>query len=98
MDMVRLFSKGPKMQMSIHRGKPVTIGQELATEAIKASPPAGVLAYNYASPPHEVIFVFGFTLQEWLTIAGIAWIALQAGVFAFKTFVWWTERKKRKEP
>lgn len=92
------FAEEPKVQISIHRGKPVTIGQEVATEAVKASPPAGVLAYNYASPPPDVVHVFGLPLQEWLTIVGIAWIALQAGVFAFKTFVWWTDRKKRKGP
>lgn len=66
------------MQISNSRGKPMAIGEDIANEAIKSVPPAAVAAY---------------TLNDWLIIAGIIWIAIQAVVFIHKYIVWWKAGK-----
>lgn len=85
------------MQTFKSRGKPVGIGQEIANEALKASPPAGVLAYNVANPPPVLITVLGLSLNDWLIVVGISWIAIQAVVFIHKYIVWWKAGKPVKE-
>lgn len=49
---------------------------EIATESIKSAPPMAVLTATAA----------GFTLQEWVYIATLAYIGLQAAWLMWK---WW---------
>jgi len=70
------------MRNSNGRGKPVAISEDIATEAIKSAPPLAAAAY---------------TLNEWLIIAGIIWIAIQAVVFIHKYIVWWKAGKPVRE-
>lgn len=57
----------------LHKGKPMALGNEIATEALKSVPPIGLAA---------------FTLNDALIVAGIVWIAIQAFVFIHKYIVW----------
>lgn len=72
------FAEEPRMQTLNSKGKPMALGEDIANEAIKSFPPAAVAAY---------------TLNDWLIIAGIIWIAIQAVVFIHKYIVWWKAGK-----
>jgi hypothetical protein len=51
--------------------------QEIATEGMKSAPPVAVTAASV---------VQGVTLNEWVAIATIIYIALQAGYLVWKWF------------
>lgn len=51
----------------------MSLGDEMAAEALKSAPPVAVAA---------------LTLNEWMIVAGIVWIAIQAFVFVHKYIVW----------
>lgn len=55
------------------KGRALALSNEMAAEAMKTVPPAAVAAY---------------TLNDWLIIAGIIWIVIQAVVFIHKYIVW----------
>jgi hypothetical protein len=56
---------------------------DLANEAQKAAPPIAVVG-TYAA---------GLTLNDWVMIATLAYIGLQAGFLLWK---WWREAQKRR--
>lgn len=51
--------------------------EEITSAAVKVAPPVAVTGANV---------VFGFTLNEWVAIATLAYIALQAFVLIRKEF------------
>lgn len=77
------------------RGKPVAITKEIAAEAVKSTPPITLAAYG--SVADAASKAEGFTLNDWLILAGIGWIAIQAVVFLHKYIVWLKAGKPTKE-
>lgn len=55
--------------------------QEISQESIKSAPPVIVAGSAW---------LFGLTLNDWVAIATLAYLALQASYLAWK---WWKERK-----
>ena len=42
------------------------------------------------------VHILGMTLPEWAAVAGIAFVGVQAVVLAWRTTVWWLDRKAGK--
>lgn len=70
------------MQGYFNRGKPVAIGEEVATEVLKAAPPVGIAA---------------LTMNNVLIGASIIYVCLQAIVLVHKYIAWIRAGKPVKE-
>lgn len=58
--------------------------QEAVSTAVQAAP-AGVLVG---------VHLAGLTLPEWAAITGMVFVGVQAVVLAWRTAVWWRDRKR----